>query len=195
MLNMLTYLKTYFGKEASEENLQTVVEYITMNGYYLHPTFIDRSGEECIFWDKENKTRLTIKVDKKGRLCMEEHELDESTEKINWKFLKSKTILESKERYEFIGRWTGLIVADQNYKTIKYYNEESCEYIYFSDSEPSFLAFLTSEDIPPYIDPDDMKVLSDQDASDDISRILAVKSYADNIREQVKSQKTGEKQM
>lgn len=195
MLNMLMYLKTYFGNEASEEDLHTVVEYITMNGYYLHPSFIDRSGEKCIFWDKQDKTRLTIKEDIDGKLCMEEHELDESTERINREFLKSKTILESKERYEFIGKWSGLIVADQNWKIIKYYNKESCEYIYFGQSEPHSHAFLTTEDIPPYIDPDDMKVLSDQDASDDISRILAVKSYADNIREQVKSQKTGEKQM
>ena len=193
MLDMLMYLKTCFGDNVSDEDLQTVVEYITMNGYYFK--YPNGDNKRRTLFHKDGKLQLIVKLDSDGNLNIEEYEPNLSNPKSLEMALKSKTLLKTKERYEFINRLDGLIIASDDYKIIKYYNEQSCRFIYSEENKMPRVSDITTKNIPPYINPDDEKVLSDQEASDDISRILAVKSYADNIREQVKSQKTGEKQM
>ena len=190
MLDILNYIKAGFKEELSEEELQLVLEYIDLNGYYLDPeNFVTPGRQICYFFNKQGN-RLTLAFDETGELCMSECYVGST-------FETSKTMLHKKERYEFIDipeRGSGIIMSYENYKKLKYYNGESTELIYKACNGFTYSG-LTNEQIPAFIEPDDINVLDEKDASDDISRILATKAYADSIREKARILAESEKQI
>ena len=190
MSNILNYIKSGFKEEISEEELQLLLEYIDLNGYYLDPENFVAPGRQICYFFNQQGNRLTLALDEAGELCMSECYVGSA-------FETSKTMLHKKERYEFIDipvRGSVLVISYNDYSRLKYYNNDSTELIYKSCNGFTYSG-LTTAQIPSFVEPDDIKVLDEKDASDDISKIIAIKAYADGIREKARILAESEKQI